>query len=170
MTAYARAVGVTYLWRGARWRQGEVHLQLVTDEEFKDPSKYEGTLFLADYDEEARKRLSCALRPPASWPSQNTAPTMARSHLISRRSKSQGQTFVIATDGTAAEVKISDPRRRRQKRAHRSGSRHRRHHRRAPDRPHAQRSGLVATSRALEACNECAENSDRLIRSAGGRR
>ncbi len=108
MTAYARAVGVSYLYSVVP-DGGKVKYiySSLTDEEFKDPSKYEH-LFLAAYDEEAPKatilRVASSGKPDHLEYSSDYG--AFRTYYLPAKSP-KGQTFVIATDVHLEEVKTA---------------------------------------------------------------
>ena len=108
MTAYARAVGVSYLYSVVP-DGGKVKYiySSLTDEEFKDPSKYEH-LFLADYDEEAPKAtiLRVASSGKADHLEYSSDYGAFRTYYLPAKSP-KGQTFVIATDVHLEEVKTA---------------------------------------------------------------
>ena len=108
MTAYARAVGVSYLYSVVP-DGGKVKYiySSLTDEEFKDPSKYEH-LFLAAYDEEAPKatilRVASSGKPDHLEYSSDYG--AFRTYYLPAKSP-KGQAFVIAADVQLAEVNIA---------------------------------------------------------------
>ena len=108
MTAYARAVGVSYLYSVVT-DGGKVKYiySSLTDEEFKDPSKYEH-LFLAAYDEEAPKatilRVASSGKPDHLEYSSDYG--AFRTYYLPSKSP-KGQAFVIAADVQLAEVNIA---------------------------------------------------------------